>query len=346
MRRIRCHGRARAWIGFAALLFASKAHAESPTGVCGRYTVESMAIGMPLSLVRARYGREGVMTNLAREGQPDTTAVEYVIDKQTIYVEYDHRVDRKPEARIATLRIALPPTQESVERLIRRFGPPTVAPERRPDESGETAPDGIVWIDTHCELVAAVYRRSGSWWSGDVGTFFQLDTLDAVRRGRSPASAYVAGTAALAPATATATAAGATAAESAPPPPAADGAAAPPAAAAADPVPADPTPAPAIATSAQAVSFSGVDQLPQRIASAPPIYPANLRLMGVTGRVTLAVTVRTDGTVGDVRVAKAEPPDRGFEPAAVAAVKRWRYKPATLRSVPTEAEVEVVIDFR
>ena len=393
---------------------ARSARAATPT-ICSRYDIESLTVGSPLGYVRSRFGRESLTTNLVRPGQHDTTAVDYVIRGRAIYVEYDHRIDRKPEAKIAVLRASVPSTEDAVQDIVRHFGTPTVSPERKPDGDGQLPPpDGFVWVDPSCGIVATIYRRAGSWWSGDVGTFLQLEAVDTVRQGTSAALPYLQGTSALAalttppqgaaPASDDAPAPAPVAdgnkvAEASPPPPAAitlpTAAAAahhateiapetpsaealksapPPSSAAqrAQPPPVTtkpgtqvqetPPPQPSVeslkpeppaaeepesAPARPSVKFAPyVDTAPQRIASPPPAYPANLRMMGVTGRVSLVAVVRIDGTIGDVRVVKAEPSGRGFEQAATTGVKRWRYKPATLRGVPTESEVEVNIEFK
>jgi TonB family protein len=361
----RAVSRARGAAAITVAVLGLAAPAFGQAGSCTRFNIESLSIGSSLGLVRSRLGREGVAATLVRDGRPDTTSVEYVVGDRTIYIEYDHRIDRKPEAKVALLRTAIQPSEEAIQGLVRRFGPPTVGP-------AEGSQDPVVWLDTPCGVAATVYRRAGSWWSGDVGTFLQLDTMEVARAGLSPASPYLAGAPAVQPEAAERTvaadgaAAAGVAAVAASDPPAptpaptdgvpSDGSVPPPVS---DPPPAPSDPAPAITppeTAVQAAepdalpgytpSTIAFDRLPERIAAAPPVYPANLRLMGVKGRVELALTVRVDGTVGDVRVVKADPPGRGFEPAAMAAVKRWRYRPATLRSVPTEAEVAVVIEFK
>ncbi|HEX4823049.1 MAG TPA: energy transducer TonB [Candidatus Polarisedimenticolaceae bacterium] len=297
---------------------AGEIRAAAPS--CSRYDIESLTVGSPLSYVRTRFGREPIITNLARPGRPDATVVDYVLKGRAIYVEYDHRIDKKPEAKISVLRASLPSTEDALQDAIHRLGTPTISPERKPDQDGNIpAPDGFVWVDPACGIVATVYRRAGSWWSGDVGTFLQIEAIDNVKDGTSAALPYLEGTAVLASLT-------------------------PPAA------PPEPTvetleTAPTEATAAK-LGGPAVDVLPQRIAAPPPTYPANLRLMGVTGHVGLVAVIRIDGTVGDVRVVKVEPPGRGFEQAALSGVKRWRYKPATVRGVPTESEVEVNIDFK
>lgn len=61
----------------------------------------------------------------------------------------------------------------------------------------------------------------------------------------------------------------------------------------------------------------------------PPSYPAEARRAGVSGYVTIDVTVNPDGSVRKARVVDAKP--RGlFEAAAVTAIQKWRFKPKTV----------------
>jgi TonB family protein len=64
----------------------------------------------------------------------------------------------------------------------------------------------------------------------------------------------------------------------------------------------------------------------------------------VRGKVVLGVLVRSNGRVGDVNVVSGDV-DRDLERAAIAAVKRWRYRPALRDGVPTPARVKVVVNF-
>ena len=61
----------------------------------------------------------------------------------------------------------------------------------------------------------------------------------------------------------------------------------------------------------------------QRIA---PRYPRQALRDGITGWVELEFVVNPDGTVRDVRVVNAKP-RRVFDAAAIAAARRWRFKP-------------------
>ena len=60
---------------------------------------------------------------------------------------------------------------------------------------------------------------------------------------------------------------------------------------------------------------------------------------------TLLVVVRRDGRVGDQRVLRCSNPGFGFEAAAIEAVGRWRYEPATEDGEPVDVHFTVVVDF-
>lgn len=67
----------------------------------------------------------------------------------------------------------------------------------------------------------------------------------------------------------------------------------------------------------------------------PPLYPRNYARLGREGMVTLSYVVGVDGSVRDVFVqdSSGEPE---FEKAAINAMKRWTYEPATLDGEPVE----------
>jgi len=80
------------------------------------------------------------------------------------------------------------------------------------------------------------------------------------------------------------------------------------------------------------------------IAHVNPVYPVAARSLGAEGRVTLRLAVLPDGSVADAVVESCTRPGLGFEAAALAAVKLWRYEPAPLQS--GSREVPVTIDFQ
>ncbi len=66
---------------------------------------------------------------------------------------------------------------------------------------------------------------------------------------------------------------------------------------------------------------------PVPVRREAPAYPPAVREIGLEGTVEVALTVLADGTVGWVRVLRADPPGY-FEQAAIAGVRAWRFKPA------------------
>ncbi len=59
---------------------------------------------------------------------------------------------------------------------------------------------------------------------------------------------------------------------------------------------------------------------------------------------TVGYTVDVEGKTQNVRVESSEPPEV-FDKAAMSAVRRWRYEPATIDGVPTEAQLRMTIRF-
>jgi protein TonB len=81
-----------------------------------------------------------------------------------------------------------------------------------------------------------------------------------------------------------------------------------------------------------------------RTRYSPPEYPEAARARGSQGFVDIIFTVETDGSVGDVTVASAEPAGI-FEQAALASVRKWRYQPVIRDGKPVEQRAKVRISF-
>ena len=75
-----------------------------------------------------------------------------------------------------------------------------------------------------------------------------------------------------------------------------------------------------------------------------PDYSEEARRRGVEGDVVMEIVVRHDGSVGDVRVLQGL--GQGLDERAIAAVRRWRFAPATRRGVPVDVLVEVAMEFK
>ena len=83
---------------------------------------------------------------------------------------------------------------------------------------------------------------------------------------------------------------------------------------------------------------------PKPIRRDAPVYPPAVRELGIEGLVEVALTVLRDGSVGWVRVIRADP--RGyFEQAASESVRGWRFAPATQEGAPIECRLRTRVRF-
>lgn len=89
----------------------------------------------------------------------------------------------------------------------------------------------------------------------------------------------------------------------------------------------------------------GGDGDPVPLVRVNPQYPAQAMQRGIEGWVQLRFTITAAGTVKDVEVEKAEPPNY-FEQAAINAVRRYKYKPSVAGGEPVETTgVRVILQF-
>ena len=88
---------------------------------------------------------------------------------------------------------------------------------------------------------------------------------------------------------------------------------------------------------------SGIEP-PSLLREVRPGYTDEARRRGVEGEVVMEIVVRRDGGVGDVRVLQGL--GHGLDARAVAAVRQWRFEPATRHGVPVDVLVEVAMEFR
>jgi len=90
----------------------------------------------------------------------------------------------------------------------------------------------------------------------------------------------------------------------------------------------------------QGVRYSGAG-----LSNPRPRYPPSARRKRAQGRVLLAVVVTKSGRASSVRIRKSS----GFQlldQAALKAVKRWRFRPATRNGQPVRSRVIVPITFK
>jgi protein TonB len=96
----------------------------------------------------------------------------------------------------------------------------------------------------------------------------------------------------------------------------------------------------AIATKQIHVS-TGV-QAAKLIAQVTPVYPALAKQARVTGTVRLTAIIGRDGAIRNLQVMSGHPL---LTPAALEAVKQWRYQPTLLNDEPVEVITQIDVNF-
>ncbi|HXV14235.1 MAG TPA: energy transducer TonB [Candidatus Krumholzibacteria bacterium] len=88
-----------------------------------------------------------------------------------------------------------------------------------------------------------------------------------------------------------------------------------------------------------------LDQAPRAVVKMPPQYPFKAREKGIEGVVQVRVLVKEDGTVGEVLIMDARPPDT-FEDAVLMAVPRWRFEPGVVGGKKVTSWVVTALHFK
>jgi len=73
-----------------------------------------------------------------------------------------------------------------------------------------------------------------------------------------------------------------------------------------------------------------------------PVYPEEAKHHAIQGTVLLRGVIDTDGAVTDLKPVSG-PPE--LTPAAIKAVKKWRYRPYMLNGVPLAVETNIQVNF-
>lgn len=88
---------------------------------------------------------------------------------------------------------------------------------------------------------------------------------------------------------------------------------------------------------AASTTAGGNIRAPHKVKDVAPGYP------GVDGRIELAATIGTDGSVVDVQVVKSDRPE--LVSAAIDAVRQWEFDATLLNCVPIEVQMNVSVAF-
>lgn len=78
------------------------------------------------------------------------------------------------------------------------------------------------------------------------------------------------------------------------------------------------------------------------INKVEPTYPVLARQARVQGQVVLSAIISKQGIIENLRVVSGHPM---LVPAAIEAVKQWRYRPYLLNGEPVEVETDVIVTF-
>lgn len=92
-----------------------------------------------------------------------------------------------------------------------------------------------------------------------------------------------------------------------------------------------------------AASAAAAPTAPQPVTTATPDYPDELQGSGRDGTAMISFTVDVDGSVKDASVRSADHP--AFGESALAALKQWKFKPATDDGKPVTRKVSQPFHF-
>ncbi len=78
------------------------------------------------------------------------------------------------------------------------------------------------------------------------------------------------------------------------------------------------------------------------IKKIPPDILMIAKQAGVQGQVVLKADIDKNGEIEDLTLVSGHPL---LAPAAIKAVKKWKYKPYMLKGAPVAVETEVIVNF-
>ncbi len=82
---------------------------------------------------------------------------------------------------------------------------------------------------------------------------------------------------------------------------------------------------------------------PVPVRTVTPEYPSDMKHEGISGIVTVKCSIDVQGNVSDASVVKST--NGAFDKNALAAVKKWKFKPARQDGNPVAVDVTIPIKF-
>jgi TonB family protein len=108
------------------------------------------------------------------------------------------------------------------------------------------------------------------------------------------------------------------------------------------PAPPPPPPAPQAAAAPNQIRVGGNVMASKLIHKINPIYPLQAKEAGIQGTVRFNAVVAHDGTIAHLTLVSGHPL---LVPAALEAVRQWRYQPTLLNGQPVEVVTQIDINF-
>lgn len=98
-----------------------------------------------------------------------------------------------------------------------------------------------------------------------------------------------------------------------------------------------------LATATNSAFAQAKAEPPVPVRMVPPDYPQELRREGVAGVVMVTCTIDEKGDVQDPTIEKSSNPT--FDKPALAAVRKWKFKPAKLDGAAVAKKVTIPLKF-
>jgi len=107
--------------------------------------------------------------------------------------------------------------------------------------------------------------------------------------------------------------------------------------------PAAPAPKATVAAPAERIQVSGEVQEAMLLTMVKPQYPMVAKQARVQGTVRLSAIIDKDGKIAELKILEGHP---FLVDAAVAVVRKWRYRPTILNGAPVEVATQITVHFR
>jgi protein TonB len=92
----------------------------------------------------------------------------------------------------------------------------------------------------------------------------------------------------------------------------------------------------------EAVKVGGDVKAPRLISSVLPLFPTVAKEAGITGDVVIRASIGKKGDVGHMEIVSGP---AMLHQAALQALRRWKYQPATLDGEPIDTQILVTVKF-